>query len=417
MLKMRGKLYSIGLALGLWATPGLALGAAPDLMQSVKSARYPLVLQKDHFAGAGAPVLQAALDGARFVALGEIHLTQQVPAFATALCAAMAPHGLSGMAIEVGPEAARVASAAMRGADPVGTMAAWLHRYPNAAAFLDMREEIQLTARCAQAGGPGFHLWGLDQEFLGSAGMLLDAIAAETLTPAARAAVDKLRGMQAADAKAAAADGDMSKLFLFAAPEAALREAAAALNAGGSARANALFAALRESRAIYLAHGKSAAAGNRARGLLLKHTLLADLNAAGVPVAQQRVLVKFGDSHLYRGINDLHQPDLGNFLSELADANGVSSLHISVLGVRGTARRFGGYLRPAVTEKFALADDPDARWLAPLLAAAYKGQWTLFDLRALRFKHLTEADTALDRFVYGYDFLVLAPEITPAEPL
>jgi len=414
-MKLDGRILAT--LLGLVAATQTQAAPAPNLTQSLKNARYQLVLKNDRFAGDGAALLRGAIAGARFIAVGEIHLTQQVPAFTTALCDEMAADGLTAMAIEVGPEAARSATSAIHTADPSAAMAATLHRYPSAAAFLDMREEVTLVDHCAKQAGPSFQLWGLDQEFVGAAGMLLDEIAAEKLAPDAAGAIATLRAIEAEDAAHAAADGDIRKIFLLAAPEAPLTAAATALRAGGTNRANQLFQALLDSRAIYLAHSTNSAAGNRARGLLLKHTLMGDLHAAGMPIPRQRVLLKFGDSHLYRGINDLHQPDLGNLVSELADANGVASLHIAVLGLRGTERTLAGYQRPTRLEQFNLADDPDARWLRPLLDAADPNGWTLFDLRALRFHHLTDANADLDRYIYGYDFLVLAPNITPATPL
>jgi hypothetical protein len=43
--------------------------------------------------------------------------------------------------------------------------------------------------------------------------------------------------------------------------------------------------------------------------------------------------------------------------------------------------------------------------------------WTLIDLRHLRFRKLSGAGPEWERMIDGYDFLVLMPEITPADPL
>jgi hypothetical protein len=57
--------------------------------------------------------------------------------------------------------------------------------------------------------------------------------------------------------------------------------------------------------------------------------------------------------------------------------------------------------------------DDDYRWLKPAIDAQKAGSWTLYDLRKLRFKHL-DLNADWERTVYGYDFLVIIPELTPA---
>lgn len=51
----------------------------------------------------------------------------------------------------------------------------------------------------------------------------------------------------------------------------------------------------------------------------------------------------------------------------------------------------------------------------PAVKAANQGSRTLYDLRRLRFGHAADLDTNLERVVYGYDLLVLIPQITPAD--
>jgi hypothetical protein len=53
-------------------------------------------------------------------------------------------------------------------------------------------------------------------------------------------------------------------------------------------------------------------------------------------------------------------------------------------------------------------------FLAPLYAEAYRGGWTVFDLRPLRgkFASFGRVDRDLERLIFGYDILVLVPEVT-----
>jgi hypothetical protein len=55
------------------------------------------------------------------------------------------------------------------------------------------------------------------------------------------------------------------------------------------------------------------------------------------------------------------------------------------------------------------------RWMEPFKVALIAGQWTLYDLRALRYQNLGPLDSGLRRILDGYDFLVIVPEFTAAE--
>ena len=131
----------------------------------------------------------------------------------------------------------------------------------------------------------------------------------------------------------------------------------------------------------------------------------------------RKVLVKFGEWHLYKGFNPLPQRDLGNYIAEVADAQGSTSLHICVLGAKGTRRISGGYERPPKFEKFIMMDENNYRWLKPAIENQVPNAWTLYDLRKLRYMKAGSVDPDLGRLVYGYDFLVIVPELTPADPV
>ncbi len=90
---------------------------------------------------------------------------------------------------------------------------------------------------------------------------------------------------------------------------------------------------------------------------LIKCNFRLDLEKAAAGDQPQKVLVKFGEWHLYKGFNPLHQRDLGNYIAEMADAQGSTSLHICVLGAKGTHRISAGYDRPTRLEKFVMDED------------------------------------------------------------
>jgi hypothetical protein len=104
---------------------------------------------------------------------------------------------------------------------------------------------------------------------------------------------------------------------------------------------------------------------------MLKQNLRRDLETTSKDGQQGKLLVKFDEWHLYKGLNPLHQRDLGNYIAEMADGQGNHSLHICVLGAAGTHRLYAGYARPMKLEKFVMDEDEGYRWLKPAICANY----------------------------------------------
>jgi hypothetical protein len=92
-----------------------------------------------------------------------------------------------------------------------------------------------------------------------------------------------------------------------------------------------------------------------------------------------------------------------------------------VLGVAGEHATYSNYGQPLKHSAFVLDEDDNYKWLAPAVATrkdvSADGPWTLYDLRQLRFGRVARLDPSWERVAYGYDLLVLIPEITPAELL
>jgi hypothetical protein len=263
-------------------------------------------------------------------------------------------------------------------------------------------------------------MWGLDQEFVGSAGTLLDAMMSTEPGPKSRAAIAAAQVQERKADLEARRTGDPGKLFLLSSSDADVQSLTDAVAADGSAATKNLLHEFAESRAIYHLNAEGSPDSNRVRAELLKRHFLADYSALQTHVSDPRVLLKFGDYNMGKGFSSLHQRDLGNFVAELADGQGVQSLHILVLGARGTHAGFAGYMKPLVQQPFVITDDPDYKWLAPAVAALLPQQagspgktYTLFDLRKLRFRGI-DFSGDWERIVYSYDLFIFIPELTPA---
>jgi hypothetical protein len=410
--KLSLSLFLISFATAFAQTPSLAVGTLP---QHLDAARYALHVENGVLSGPGASVLTEAISSAHYILIGENHLTREVPQFTTAICNLTAKQGLTGMMMEVSPEAAAFMMRTVKSPSRWQQMVTQTQTYPWSMAFLDSRQENDMVAACAHASqNPDFHLWGLDQNFEGSAGWLIDMMLADHPGPRAKAALLRLKTAEQEDA--AKAKADPSALFLLSEKsQAEINEAQPAIQHDGGVKTNKIFAHLIASYRIYREYGDVHADSDVTRAKLLKMNFRDAMNQLSPSEKSGKIIAKFGDSHLYKGMNDNHNLNLGDYIAETAQMEGLTSLHISVLGAGGTVSAFRRYGQPTHIEEDPTMKDPGYRWLEPFKAALIPGQWTLYDLRALRHQNLGPLDSGIGRILDGYDFLVIAPQFTAAE--
>ncbi|HMM66222.1 MAG TPA: hypothetical protein PKC03_04715 [Dokdonella sp.] len=390
--------------------------AKPGFEEALTAARSTLVLADGKLSGDGAGVLSEALAGSRYVLIGEDHFSREIPHLVSAICDVMHPDAY---AVEAGPQAAQFVTGLLKSPDRVLRMKARMLKYAHNMAFLDANEENDTAAHCALASrNPDFPLWGLDQEFIGAAGPLLDAMAAAGPGPRAAAAIAAMQVREHAADEKARASGDPGDAFIIAASDAELQLLANELKIDGNAQTTALFDELVASNSIYRLNFEGSPRSNSKRAELFKQHFLAEYAAIRKNIDSPRVLFKFGDNHSGKGFSPLQVRDIGNFVAEFADGERTQSLHLLVLAARGKHALFGGYAKPVKVEPFAITDDPGYQWLTPaierMVAQPDKGDaLSLFDLRKLRFRGI-DAPSEWRRIIHAYDLLVLLPEITPA---
>lgn len=415
----RGSAWLVSLVWVL-ATGAVAQTPAPTPLPfetRLAQATTSLVVGPAGFSGEGAPALVDAIAASQYVLIGESHMSREIPAFTTQICRLMAPSGLTAMALETGPEAAHVVESAMRSDDPTASIDAFMRAHPSGLAFFNGRDEVQMAADCAAAAGPDFALWGLDQEFLGSSGYLLAEMLAANPGPVSRSALSELAELDRAATAAAVASGSPFDLFIITASPETLERAAAAVATDGGDRVRYLFGLLTETHAIYAASRSRQGDPNGRRARLMKRTLAAHL--AENPEA--RVLLKFGAWHFYKSLNPLDQRDLGAWVAERADGEGVTALHIMVAGASGSQAVFGGVARPVRVSAFDVMDEEAADWTKDVVLSRPEGTppeaWTLIDLRALRANGLTNAPEHWRQLALGYDLAILAPTLSASSVL
>ncbi len=391
-------------------TLGFAGPAAADTaaLDKLKANRLAITLDKGALAGPGAaPLLQASRQ-AQYVLLGEDHGVAEIAQFSSAYFNALAPAGFTTLVTENGPVAASALEGMLKRPDAVAAIARFDATYPDAIAFYTMRQEAEMLAGFALAAGPRFEQWGIDQEFIGTAKYLIARMLAQPVNPAARAKLEALRQMEAVAYQKAAATGNPMEYLMLSASDEELASLRPLLAGPKEQTALGLLDALLDSRAIYQKSASKVPGdrdlSNRMRLALLKRTLGSRLG-----VREQKLLVKVGANHAYKGINPLNNRDIGNFLAERAEGQGLTSLHLIVLAAKGKQLRFAGAGKPPQPAPIEL-DGAAFKLLAG--AGATDGSWSLFDLRSLRpgLRKLVAGDIDMLNLINGYDFALMIPE-------
>jgi hypothetical protein len=319
------------------------------------------------------------------------------------------------MAVETGPEAVRILNNDLRRSDRTARLSAFMRRHPDAMAFQNNIAESAMSADCAREAGGAFQIWGLDQEFFGASGFMLEDMATAAQGPTAKEAIAQLIKLDQRATTEAISSGSPGKLLIYTVGDAQMGAARTAITKDGGIRALQLFDGLAETRAIFLASSSGIGDPNGRRARLIKRTMSSYLRS--VPDTS-RVLVKFGDVHVAKGINSLRQRDLGNFVTEYAEGRGASSLHILVMGKEGSLGAYNGVGRQVKVEPYTPIGDDDYPWLAEALAGrpkqAASTDWILLDLRQLRDIPAQEMPAAWRQLVLRYDLVAIAPKLTPA---
>ena len=387
-----------------------------ELPSALRAATYPLTLTAaGDLQDAGGKLMTDAIKDAQFVLIGESHFTRETPGVAAAVCRIMRPDRY---AIEVGPYAAAYVNGLLQDPQRVSRMKERERAFPDNMAFLNVEQENDLAAACAASSQKkNDALWGLDQEFLGAAPVLLQQMNAQ---PNGRIAAAAIRSALAKDRRAEAKarlTGDTGQLFLISASDNDVAELQTALKTDGTSTSRSIMQEFVASRRIYRLNLSGSPTSNSERASLLKRHFLDRYRSLQRDKSSPRILLKFGDNHMWKGFNDTHQLDLGNFIAELASVEHSTSLHIEVLAVRGKLGIIDGYARPLKVEPFVLADTAEYGWLKPLiemLPDIQAAQGTVVvDLRKLRFRNIAMPGE-WQRLVYGYDLLVMLPEFTPS---
>lgn len=370
------------------------------------SSVYPVAIDQGFVTGPGADWLRERAREAQFFVIGEQHATADIALFSQALYRDLVADGYRHMALEVGPWSTRFAERMMR-RDPVAFEAFMADEKTYLAlVFLFYREENELAFDAVRASETGPVLWGLDQEFIAAAPILLPLLETMAKTEQEAAAVAVAQGQAEED-----------PMWLGMTDPSALNGLRRAFESRGSNDALELIDAMILSNRIYMpftGRGGTTYQANLERENYMKANFLAHFRAEQTRSGHApKVFLKFGAFHGSRGRSGTNVPALGDFLAEWgrSEGYGLFNLHIDCNGGQGLDIRSGQavdcksyYFSDISAGKNSLQDYFPEDGLA------------VIDLRGLRpYAHkMGFLDQASVDLIYAYDAFMAMPNVSPA---
>ncbi|MBC3916773.1 hypothetical protein H8L32_04740 [Undibacterium sp. CY18W] len=411
---------SIFLLVGL-ATSAGATDKPMSLPDRLAALRTTIAIDHGKIVGPGAAALMEAGLESQFVLIGESHGIAEVANFSAAFFEALASQGFTALTIENGPTVADALAKKLKSNNGVAGIAAFDKAYPFATAFYNWQAEAELLARVAKAAGPSFQLWGVDQEFLGSAKYLLDQMSDEPVNVLAKSSIETLRQQESECYKKAVESGNPGELLMMKVKEDDLYALQKLLTAPKEKRALTMLNLLIESRNIY---AKNMTPGQGYLSNIQRAKLMKQLVAGHLAQAPtQRMLLKAGAIHVFRGYNPLGpgSREIGNYLAEYAEGRGQKTLHVLVVAAKGQQAQFAGIGHASVPREIQKYDGKSAMaGVLPFLTAAEESkEWSLFDVRSLlgSAKSLANGNSNVQGMIQGFDFVLVIPEGTASKDL
>jgi hypothetical protein len=372
----------------------------PDLQRH----RYELRLAEGRLDGPAARWLREEASKVQFLFVGEEHDTREIPLILAALWPELVPLGYRHVAIEAGQWLGGRLDryARFQGRRALARFkAAAFPRRPNVSVPPSSEEDLEFYARLGSAGQfDAPVIWGLDHEFK----------ATPLLKRLGELAPDSSRRQRVASLLARVEAAERVGKYNLQPFKSEINALIRAFRFRPGTEGEQLLDALR--RRVF---GEEY---DQERGDVFRQLFLRNYRAAQrAGEARPRVLLRFGSYHAGRGLMpEFGTSTLANFVAEFAFTEGARMLNVM-------------FIACAPDSPSKLTDDWRARqshprhcspreraWLKPFSEAA-GGEWTLFDVRALR-ERARRGELAvgweLREVITGFDAVILLKESAPA---
>jgi hypothetical protein len=330
-------------------------------------------------ADAGQSFLLKEAAAASFFMLGELHGDDQTPTLIRALWPAMWKMNYRHIAAELSPWSAnRLEFPPRNAANPIDQAFSW------------SRADVRFVA--AERSGQNAVLWGSDIEEERPHFLIRDLAAANPANSELQAAVKLTEsGYQRSAAPALLQHVLKATTVTDSSP-------------GGVSLRDSII------RTLEIEMDRSNPA-SRLRASTRREILMKDLfHRYWQKNGKPKVMLRFGRNHLHRGLDRRGVSTLGNFVAELAAANGLKAFNVAEFSGGGKIS-MGGQL-----VEFGELDDP----AVALLASSARYPATLFDLRPIRQalhqiadSRRSPAEASLLYWADSYDAVIFYREVTP----
>ena len=144
---------------------------------------------------------------------------------------------------------------------------------------------------------------------------------------------------------------------------------------------------------------------------LMKHNLVDNFNA----FSNSKNLFKYGATHMPKGESLLKNYDLGNLVSNIAESQFQTSLHIMIIGKSGLQGVPFKGMKPQILD----IESNDLKHYKIFFDATDKNEWYVFNtkeiLKKAQSKRIEVGDKTLERVLKGYNYLIVIPEVTPSK--
>ncbi|MBO3700859.1 hypothetical protein [Roseivirga sp. E12] len=387
------------------------------LVAKLNQVKMSIDFSQGKLSGSGADFLIKEATDSHFLLLGENHGIAEVPVFTIALMRAMAPKGYKYYATEIGPETAQILTERLKTTDVDQVFSESFKKHPWSIPFLAWQDETAIVAELKrQTGLSHNNLWGLDQEFIISARMLLNKLIKIAPNNEAKTVAESYyeKALSGFDK---AVETKVPLVFMSSATADDYNKLRTAFK--GSEEALKIINEMQESQEVYdkLMVKRVGFESNQQRANMMKRNFMHYYDQAEKQEPSPRVIVKLGANHTYKGYNSLGAMDIGNFVHEFAASKRQNSFHVYIGAHKGHLNSYNLLSKSTDDKNKAFDESGDDRSGAFYEAA--NGEATLFDLRPLRemifYKQVKNLHPNFVKLVFSYDAFLVIPEATPSK--
>lgn len=346
-------------------------------------------------------VLQPKLQNSQFVLVGEQHGIAEVGEFTNHIFKACSELGYKNLCIETDPIVASNIETFAKEPNPVDKAKALDKQLPLSVPFYNNSNDYQMFQAVVKAGGK---LWGIDQALMTQFRLNFSHLIEHTDDKSFKSRLtEELTKAEAAFEKTMTTK-DFGAPYIFKYDEQTHKEL---LELAPTKEERRVIELLWETRTIYSYNFSGQYyLNNSTRCELMKKQFMDYYKSAQQTEALPKVVFKMGANHAGRGLNSTNVYDVGNLASEIANSNGMRSVHITVRGIRGT-QAVGNPFAPNPYQEFDNADSYPQE-IQALIESVSEGYLVvnLEELKGQARKFSAEMQT----FIFRYDVLILVAD-------